>query len=398
MNSRANSSVSITSTSSNGSRRRSKSNHLNTDRLHSVVEEDEACHNMYNNDCSRHVFMSSSPGSADTVNQKQPGKVALNESSNNCNHQTRKINSWHGSRWYKYFLALRPMSFIASLAPVGLGALLAYKATGSCDIVVFILTCIAILGVHGAGNLANTYYDFVNGVDKQSKSDDRTLVDHRLTVEELAQLGAVCYTIGLLCFTCLTLLSPAKMAYLACLFFGGLSFSFFYTGGIGLKYIALGDVIILIMFGPISLLFSYTAQSGSFDIGAVAYALPLALNTEAIFHSNNTRDIVTDSKAGAVTLAIILGHTWSHVLYALLLFVPYIAFIAMALRASWYFFIPLITLRHAFNLEKQFRSGPLDKIPRQTAKLNMYFAAFYLIAVALTETSNLPFLHFATRN
>lgn len=364
----------------NGTRRRIKNGHVNSDRLHSVKEEDEPCHNASATDSTCH----------------RPQQQSTHYHHGQLQHVPS--SGWHSSRWYKYFLALRPMSFIASLAPVGLGALLAYKSTGSGDLSVFIITCIAVLAVHGAGNLANTYYDFVKGVDKESKSDDRTLVDHRLTVDELVQLGVACYTIGCICLVCLVSLSPAKMIHLACLYFGGLSFSFFYTGGIGLKYIALGDVIILIMFGPISLLFSYTAQSGSIDIEAIAYALPLALNTEAIFHSNNTRDIESDKKAGAVTLAIILGHTWSHVLYALLLFVPYIAFIAMALRKSWYFFIPLITLRHAFNLEKQFRSGPLDTIPRQTAKLNMYFASFYLIAVALTERSNLPFLNFATLN
>ena len=290
------------------------------------------------------------------------------------------------------------MSFIASLAPVGLGALLAYKVTGSVDLYVFIITCIAVLAVHGAGNLANTYYDFVRGVDKQSKSDDRTLVDHRLTVDELVQLGVACYTIGCACLVCLISLSPAKMVHLACLYFGGLSFSFFYTGGIGLKYIALGDIIILIMFGPISMLFSYTAQSGSIDLKTIAYAVPLALNTEAIFHSNNTRDIESDKKAGFFTLAILLGHTWSHVLYALLLFVPYIAFIAMALQKSCWFLIPLITLKNAFDLEKQFRGGPLDTIPRETAKLNMYFATFYLLAVGLTGRSDLPFLNLATLN
>ncbi len=37
------------------------------------------------------------------------------------------------------------------------------------------------------------------------------------------------------------------------------------------------------------------------------YAVPLALNTEAILHSNNARDLAEDKKSGIVTLAIYLG-------------------------------------------------------------------------------------------
>lgn len=38
--------------------------------------------------------------------------------------------------------------------------------------------------VHCAGNVVNTYYDYVKGIDNR-KSDDRTLVDHILTSDEV---------------------------------------------------------------------------------------------------------------------------------------------------------------------------------------------------------------------
>lgn len=38
--------------------------------------------------------------------------------------------------------------------------------------------------VHCAGNVVNTYYDYVKGIDNR-KSDDRTLVDHILTLDEV---------------------------------------------------------------------------------------------------------------------------------------------------------------------------------------------------------------------
>lgn len=292
----------------------------------------------------------------------------------------------------RYFLSLRPHTFCPSLTSVAMGAALAYKSSGIFSPVIFIVTCLTVLAVHGAGNLVNTYYDYIRGFDRKTGSEDRTLVDHKLTIDEVVHLGVFAYTFGCFGFVCLVFLSAARMEHLALAYFCGLSCSFLYTGGIGLKYIGLGDLIILIIFGPMSLLFSHMAQSGSVDLATIAYAIPLALNTEAILHSNNSRDMESDQKAGAVNLAILIGPTFSHVLYALLLFIPYIMFIVISLHYSSYFFLPLITLPKAFDLEKKFRSGNLKDIPKQTATLNLYFCTFYIISCLMTDPAKLPFL------
>ena len=147
-------------------------------------------------------------------------------------------------------------------------------------------TLLTVLSVHAAGNLVNTYCDFVRGIDSKRQSDDRTLVDSILTPEEVVNLGkkiiklkpkkiklilifyydlgVLFYFIGCIGFLVVAIQSPARMELLAFIYFGGLSSSFLYTGGIGLKYIALGDIIIMITFGPVSVLYSFIAQTGSF--------------------------------------------------------------------------------------------------------------------------------------
>lgn len=192
-------------------------------------------------------------------------------------------------------------------------------------------------------------------------------------------------------FILLSILSPARMEHLALVYFGGLSSSFLYTGGIGLKYIALGDLIILVIFGPISVLFAYMAQTGRLEWSMIYFAIPLALNTEAILHSNNTRDAEQDKKAGIVTLAIIIGRSASHILYAILLFIPYIGFVVLTVNFSIWFCLPLVTLPQAFKIEKLFRSETtLHSVPKQTAKLNFFFGILYVIAIC--GASNLPSL------
>lgn len=93
----------------------------------------------------------------------------------------------------KYYLSsLRPGSFVTSLIPVLLGALLAAKTTGQFSFVTLCATVLTVISVHAAGNLVNTYCDFVRGIDsKERRSDDRTLVDKILTPEEVVNLGNI---------------------------------------------------------------------------------------------------------------------------------------------------------------------------------------------------------------
>lgn len=86
-----------------------------------------------------------------------------------------------------YLLALRPWSLSASLVPTILGSALAYRSSGAHDfnLITFILTIFTVITVHGAGNVVNTYYDYVKGIDNR-KSDDRTLVDHILSKDEVS--------------------------------------------------------------------------------------------------------------------------------------------------------------------------------------------------------------------
>lgn len=290
-----------------------------------------------------------------------------------------------------YVLALRPWSLSASLIPTLLGSTIAYKYPGSehFNYITLLLTLFTVVSVHGAGNVVNTYFDYVKGIDNR-KSDDRILVDHILSKDEVVSLGALLYFAGCVSFLLLAILSPAKMEHLALVFFGGLSSSFLYTGGIGFKYIALGDVLILIFFGPISVLFAFMSQTGRVEWATIYYAIPLALNTEAILHSNNTRDSESDKKVGIVTLAIIIGHTASHVLYAFLLFTPYIMFMVVSLKYSKWFMLPLVTLPGAFKIEKQFRSNDIQSVPKKTAKLNLFFGVLYVLACSLVPS--LPYV------
>ncbi|XP_056399114.1 ubiA prenyltransferase domain-containing protein 1 [Hyla sarda] len=288
-----------------------------------------------------------------------------------------------------YVLALRPWSFSASLTPVALGSALAYRSVGTLDILVLLMCAVAVLAVHGAGNLVNTYYDFSKGIDHK-KSDDRTLVDRILEPQDVVRFGVLLYTLGCVCAGCLYFLSKLRLEHMALIYFGGLSSSFLYTGGIGFKYVALGDLVILITFGPLAVMFAHAVQVGYLSVTPLLYAVPLALSTEAILHSNNSRDVESDRQAGIVTMAILIGPTLSYMLYNLLVFLPYVIFCILATRYTISMALPLLTIPLAFSLERQFRSQNFTRLPQKTAKLNLFVGLFYVFGIILAPPGALP--------
>jgi len=245
-----------------------------------------------------------------------------------------------------------------------------------------LFTTFTIVFIHSAGNLVNTYYDFANGVDTED-SDDQTLVKKELSPSEMAACIAELYFLGMVSFIAVYLRADVNSFPLVALFFSGVLSSFIYTGGIGLKYIAFGDVLILLTFGVLTTVFAFFTQTGEISMKVIGYALPLALNTEAILHGNNTRDLESDRSAGAVTLAILLGKQYACVLYCFLLMIPYAMLSILALSSSWILLVPLVTFPLAVRLSSQCFRGDLLQIPQNTAQLNLLFGLLYLTGLVV---------------
>lgn len=296
-------------------------------------------------------------------------------------------------RFRPYFTALRPWTLSASLTPVLLGTVLCYRSDGHASLSIAFFSAAAVLTVHAAGNLVNTYFDYTQGVDLAAESaSDRTLIDKHLQPPQVVNLAASLYGCGMISLWLLIVLSPAQTEALAGLFFGGLSGSFLYTGGIGFKYYVLGDLIVIVTFGPLAVLFSYVTQCGHFSFTPLLLAVPLALNTEAFIHSKHARDIEAHRRTGVVSLAVWLGQQGSYLLFTLLLFLPYLLLVVWMTQNSLLLGLPLLTLPYCFPLERAFREDSRNKkISDGLARLNLIMGL--LLVTGCVFASSIPLLH-----
>jgi hypothetical protein len=289
-----------------------------------------------------------------------------------------------------YVLALRPWSLSASLMPTLLGSTIAYKYPGTTDFnyATLLLTVFTVVSVHGAGNVVNTYFDYVKGIDNR-KSDDRILVDHILSKDEVVSLGALLYLAGCVGFILLAALSPAKMEHLALVYFGGLSSSFLYTGASASSTSPrrrahpdpvrayLGAVRVHVANGARRVghhLLRHPARSQHRGHPAQQQHARLRVRQEG-GHRHAGHHHRTHRLARALRLPPL--HALHHVHGGQ----PEVLQVVHAAAGH---------APGAFKIEKQFRSDDIQGVPKKTAKLNLFFGVLYVLACSLVPS--LPYV------
>jgi 1,4-dihydroxy-2-naphthoate octaprenyltransferase len=93
-------------------------------------------------------------------------------------------------------------------------------------------------------------------------------------------------------------------------------FGILYTGGpYPLGYNGLGDIFVLIFFGPVAVGTTYYVQALEITLPVILAGLSPGLISTALLTVNNLRDIKTDRRAGKKTLAVRFGVLFTRLEY-----------------------------------------------------------------------------------
>ncbi len=269
-------------------------------------------------------------------------------------------------------MILRAYSWPASAVPVIVGSSAAHRS-GEFSWAYFALTLLAALSAHSGANLANTYFDFKNGVDKPDCSDDRALVDGLLTPSGALRLSAALFAAAAAAGIYLSL--KRGLPLLLALGAAGFLLAWFYTaGGVRYKYRALGDLGIFLAFGPLIISGTALIQTGRVLPEALLASLPVGLLIAAIAHANNMRDLDSDHGAGVKTLAGTLGVGRAKVFYRALVFTPY----ALACASGvWPAVFAAASLPSAFKLAALSAREDFAPLVRKTAEFVAVFGLLF---------------------
>lgn len=218
----------------------------------------------------------------------------------------------------QWFAATRPRTLPAAVAPVLVGAVLAFS-DDAFDATLCVLAALVALALQIGVNYSNDYSDGIRGTDAVRLGPTR-LVGQGLAPARSVRAAAFA-SFGIAALSGLVIVLITGEWWLLLLGMLAIISAWFYTGGDNpYGYLGLGELFVFIWFGLVAVNGTLFVQTGSFAdargwvLGAGAGALSCALLV-----ANNLRDVPTDAQVGKRTLAVRLGDARTRGLFTLLL-------------------------------------------------------------------------------
>lgn len=262
----------------------------------------------------------------------------------------------------------------------------------SWDISIFLLALLVTLLYQVLSNFANDYGDGVKGTDSQriNEAEARAVASGKISAKQMRN--------AVILFSVLSLIATIVLLYKA--FFPEYQQQFWIFVALGTAcilaaigytvgkkpygYLGLGDLMVFIFFGLVSVCGSYFLFTKTFDWDILLPASAIGLMSAAVLNLNNMRDIESDRISGKRTLALRLGFKYAMVYEVILLMLPlililiflglnkffetgnYYAFIVMILM------IPLTSLRR--KILKTTEPKDLDPFLKQVGIMTLMMA------------------------
>lgn len=212
-----------------------------------------------------------------------------------------------------WFMAIRPRTLPAAAAPVLIGTAMALKET-RISTAIFLVTLAAALLIQIGTNLANDYFDFLKGTDnKERRGPTRVMQAGLLAKKEVGISIVVAFLLALICGIYLAFIGGIPIIIIGVL---AIILGIFYTAGpLPLGYIGLGDIFVLVFFGPVAVGGTYYLQTSEISLLVIIAGLAPGFLSMAILTANNLRDIETDKKSGKKTLVVRFGYRFGIIEY-----------------------------------------------------------------------------------
>jgi 1,4-dihydroxy-2-naphthoate polyprenyltransferase len=285
---------------------------------------------------------------------------------------------------------VRPFAYTVTVIPVLAGGSLA-AVDGRFSWAPFIAALAAAMLVQSGTNVMNEVYDVRKGIDTiTSPRASQAVLKGRFS-----ESGAHAFSIGLfvvgtaLGVYLVYLRGPAMLA----LGIFGLAGGYSYTAPpFQYKYKGLGVPMIFALMGPLTVVGSYFAVSGTWDWHALVLSAPVGLLVAAIVHGNDWRDIGDDTRAGIVTLSSKIGRRWAHYSYLGLVLGAY-ATVGLAVSVRWLppttglvmLSVPyLAQVVQSAELGANGQARAIAKIDLETAHLHLAFGLLLVAGLLLS--------------
>ena len=239
----------------------------------------------------------------------------------------------------KWLIATRAAVLIMTFISAAIAGIFAF-ADGQFNFGLWLLVTIGLVMAHATNNLLNDLTDYRKGVDKdnyfRTQYGAQPIQQGLWTEKQLLTYAAVTGLIALACGIVLTFMrGPAVLALLA----AGAFFVLFYTWP--LKYIGLGELAVIIVWGPLMIGGGYYVITGQWSWLVVLASLPYALGPTTVIFGKHIDKHDPDKAKGIHTLPVIIGEKAARYVALTMMALMYILVIYLVITG---FFTPVMLI------------------------------------------------------
>ncbi len=218
------------------------------------------------------------------------------------------------------------------------------------DATIFVLAMLTTLFLQVLSNFANDLGDSYKGADNEGRVGPQRAIQSGVISQKEMIIGVVLMALSAL-GTAVPLIiigtqgMPEEVLWTyVFLAFACILAAITYTvGKKAYGYNGLGDVMVFIFFGLVSVLGVYTLYAKTFDISVIGLALSIGFLSVAVLNLNNMRDHQNDAKVGKRTLVVKMGYKRSKIYHTTLIVLALLGLMTTLLLNQWWVgFIALI--------------------------------------------------------
>jgi 1,4-dihydroxy-2-naphthoate octaprenyltransferase len=236
-----------------------------------------------------------------------------------------------GATLKAWIQASRPQFFVATLVPLFIGLMLGGQGWQRG---LFLVVLLGSLAVHLATNIANDYFDYVEGTDSgEAIGGSRVIQQGKIAPQSLLKALVILY--GLAFVTAFYIMITRDLFVIfPLIIFSFLSSVFYVAPPIRYGYHGLGELFVGANMGPIMVVGTYWVLSGSPDWRSFWISIPVGLMVASILYYQSLPDMKTDFQAGKYTLAVRLGRKRAYLGLIAFFVVIYASIVMLALTGS----------------------------------------------------------------
>ncbi|OGN88493.1 MAG: ubiquinone biosynthesis protein UbiA [Chloroflexi bacterium RBG_13_48_10] len=222
----------------------------------------------------------------------------------------------------KWLISTRAAVLIMTFLSGAFAGIFAFR-DGQFDLLKWVLLTVGLIFSHATNNLLNDFTDYNRGVDQdnyyRAQYGPQPLVHGLMTKRQHLTYAAVTGVIALVIgFILVAMTNWWTVLFLAL----GVFFVLFYTWP--LKYIALGEISVLLVWGPLMIGGGYYVITGSWSWMVVLASLPYALGVTGVIFGKHIDKYEMDKERNIHTLPVVIGERNARITLVAMLILQYV--------------------------------------------------------------------------